>query len=80
MDDHLSTFSSLCQLSVAEVDYRLRTFLINPSNKPYLLSMMVSVLGYRSQDVPEELKNIVLHRILSLISGELLQEDLVESC
>jgi hypothetical protein len=58
---------------VAEVDYRLRTFLLNPSNKPHLLAMMVSVLSHRSQGAPEELKNIVLHRILALVSGELLQ-------
>jgi len=47
--------------------------MLNPSNKPHLLAMMVSVLSHRSQGAPEELKNIVLHRILALVSGELLQ-------
>jgi hypothetical protein len=54
---------------VAEIDYRLRGFLLNPSNKPHLLAMMVSVLSNRSPGIPEELKNIVLHRILALIGS-----------
>jgi len=32
-------------LSVAEVDYQLRKFLLDPSNKGYLLHMMIVVLG-----------------------------------
>lgn len=68
----------LSKLSVAEVDYQLRSFLMTPDNAPVVLRMMVFVL--QSSDFRQEIKNILLSRALSLIGSGLLTEECVAVC
>ena len=68
----------LSKLSVAEVDYQLRSFLMTPENAAVVLRMMVFVL--QSSDFRQEIKNILLSRALSLIGSGLLTEECVAAC
>lgn len=43
-DDYLREYAKLTTLSVAEVDYQLRAFLLTPTNKLYLINMITAVL------------------------------------
>jgi hypothetical protein len=70
----------LSELSVAEADYQLRSFLLTPQRAPILLQMLVYVLAERSREVRQELKNIIVNRTVNLISSDLLTAECVPLC
>lgn len=51
----------LKQLSIAEVDYQIRTFLLNPMNKIHIMKMLTN---WFSKPDNREFKNIIMYRIL----------------
>lgn len=74
----MASFANLTSLSVAEADYQLRTFLLNPANKIYLLKMITAALRDISPAIRQELKDIMLHRILSLLGVDITEEEMRE--
>lgn len=80
VEEQLDTFASLCKLSVAEVDYQLRAYLLNPANQVHLLTMITTVFADKTRPFLQELKNIILNRIINLLGADLLTEELAQPC
>jgi len=70
--EFMTTFTMLNQLSVAEADYQIRSFLLTPNNGVVLLKMLVFVMRDRSKEFKQEIKNIIVNRVLALIGSDLL--------
>jgi len=68
----------LTKLSVAEVDYQLRVFLLTPTNAPYLLRMLIEAV--KDHSLRSELKNIIMNRVIKLIGTDLLSSEIVGLC
>ena len=49
--DFLRCIQILEKLSIAEIDYQLRTFLLNPINKQYILKMMEKIFDSNCQNI-----------------------------
>ena len=49
--EFMATFIMLNQLSVAEVDYQIRSFLLTPNNGAALMKMLVAVMRDRSKEL-----------------------------
>lgn len=78
--DFVVTFTNLCKLSIGEVDYQLRSFLLTPTNAPFLLKMMIAVLEDSSKGQKQEMKNIIASRIITLIGSDILSAECVPLC
>ena len=73
VEDYQCTLQNLGRLSVGEVDYQLRAFLLRPGNGIYLLRMLIH--GWKKcPGLEQEVRNIIMHRVLTLIGQELVQE------
>ena len=49
--DFLRCIQILEKLSIAEIDYQLRTFLLNPTNKQYILKMTENIFDSNCQNI-----------------------------
>ena len=68
----------LTKLSVAEVDYQLRVFLLTPTNAPYLFRMLIEAV--KDHSLPSQLQNIIINRVIKLIGTDLLSSEIVGLC
>ena len=70
--DFDETWQMLCSLSVAEVDYQLRRFLMTPTNGPIMMKMFGRVFNQNKFNSLQV--NVILARFLDLMGGDLLSE------
>ena len=70
--DFDETWQMLCSLSVAEVDYQLRRFLMTPANGPIMMKMFERVFNQNKFNSLQV--NVILARFLDLMGGDLLSE------
>jgi hypothetical protein len=72
--DYQRTWQTLCTLSLAEVDYQLRRFLIIPGSLLRLLQMVSHVLT-ENEELNMMVLNIIVARILELAGSELCAKE-----
>ena len=78
-EDYRNCLATLETLSIAEIDYQLRTFLLNPINKTYLLNMFLYIYQHSSINLCEQFVNIIFHRALYLIGSEIFDDGIKDS-
>jgi hypothetical protein len=76
-EEYLRTWKTLCSLSIAEVDYQLRRYLILPGNLSRLLQMVAFALA-ESKQLNMVVSNIIVARLLDLAGSEICGEECQE--
>ena len=74
--DFSNTWNTLCSLSIAEVDYQLRKYLLTPANANNLVRMFQHIIALPSSNQMQV--NVMLMRSLELIGSDLFSEEIKE--
>lgn len=66
----------LCSLSIAELDYQLRRFLLTPNNGPVLTRMLTHIM--KQPNLNNLQINVIAMRFLDLLGSDLFSAEMKE--